>query len=45
MSALVHRARWANDLKHTQAQVWLEAGWRVRHVSQVNLVVDFERTG
>ena len=33
--ALVHRAWWANDFKHTHAQVWLEAGWRAGHVIRV----------
>ena len=33
-SAYKHRAWWANDNSHTQAQSWLSAGWKVDEVNQ-----------
>ncbi len=33
-SARSHRAWWANDRRHVQAQAWLDAGF---HVENVNL--------
>ncbi|GAB6390927.1 MAG: hypothetical protein MdMp014T_0300 [Treponematales bacterium] len=32
-SASVHRPWWANDVSHSQAKAWLDAGWQVESVS------------
>lgn len=42
-SADKHRAWWANDPTHPQAQAWLDAGWEVDTVDQVAGTVTFKR--
>lgn len=42
-SAWEHRSWWANDSTHSQAQAWLDAGWRVSRVSLTQGSVALER--
>jgi hypothetical protein len=34
---------WSNEPGHSQTDAWLNAGWRVAHVSRVNQTVTFRR--
>ena len=43
-SAYKHRAWWANTDTHTQALVWLTAGWKVDEADLEALTVTFTRT-
>jgi CBS domain-containing protein len=43
-SAFNHRAWWANDLNHTQANAWLDAGWRATYLNMSNETVTFARS-
>ena len=38
-------AWWGNDITHTQACSWLNAGWEVKSVNMTALSVTFVRTG
>lgn len=39
-----HREWWGNDLSHSQAVVWMGAGWKVGHLSMTGEVVRFDKS-
>ncbi|MEO1254429.1 MAG: CBS domain-containing protein, partial [Bacteroidota bacterium] len=43
-SAYKHRAWWTNDRNHTQANTWLDAGWRATYLNMNNETVTFVRS-